>query len=218
MQQIALVPNFVGLLSASGIPFVMQERDVFLRERRNGWYFTLSYALACYFTIVFVFFFVAFIPAITCFFMAPLNGSFWIFYLFCWGCLVCFELVAYITAAGSPHYVIAIAIDVFCQGAFMMLSGFFIWVYKIPWYLRWITYSVPNRYTFRFTMRNEFETAGNFSSEFYPSGGAVLDLFGFTDVYYWNLVNVIWVDVVIVFVFTLSYLILLFAVLKFRFR
>lgn len=68
-------------------------------------------------------------------------------------------MMAYIAAAISPHYVIAIALHVFLEGAFMMLSGFFIWIYKIPWYLRWISYACPNRYTFRFTMRNEFQDA-----------------------------------------------------------
>jgi ABC-type multidrug transport system permease subunit len=205
------VAAFFVFMSVAVLPFIIEERAVFVREKRNGAYTVPPYVVAALIALLPSTFSIAITTTIIIVFMAHLQG--FGYYLLClWFSLIFAECFVLFVGAISPHYIIGIAAAAGFFGLCMVVEGFFIVFNTIGWYIRWMGYVTPHRYSFRAFMRNEFnslvDTSGNVTV---PVGQDILNFYQFNDAY----VQSIGGDLGIMLLFAASYVFLFWLVLEF---
>ncbi|CAO1637979.1 unnamed protein product [Sympodiomycopsis kandeliae] len=165
---------FLGFMSVAGIPAFLEERAVFLRERRNGLYRAMPYVLAntvvtipylfvCSVTYsVIIYWSVGLHPGASHFFK-------FLAYLFL-GVLVA-DFQSLLIAALVPIFVGALAIAAFANGFWMAVQGYFMRNLPHFWYVwaHWIDYQT---FAFQLLVRNDF-LGIDFSCETSDSGTCV---------------------------------------------
>ena len=160
-------------MSVAVLPFIIEERAVFLREKRNGAYLVLPYVLAASVAVLPGTFLIAITTSLFIVFMISLN-NFGYYVLILWLSLIFAETFQLFVAAISPHYIIGIAGAAGFFGLCMIVEGFFIIFTEIGWYIRWLGYITPHRYSFRAFMRNEYQSIQNLTSPGFSSGPALV--------------------------------------------
>jgi ABC-type multidrug transport system ATPase subunit len=193
--------GFYSFLSVSAIPFIMDNRQVFDRERKNGAYPIISYVLADVVALVPATALLALVASLFIVFMLQLR-NFGIFYLALWLMLFCVECLVHAIACVFGRMETGIAITVGIFGIIFLCAGFFIQVPQMSWAIRWVAYISPIRYSFRTFMRNEFETMGNMTSPQFPTGVSVLEFFALND----DPIKNVWGDMGIVGLFSVIYI------------
>ena len=205
------VGAFFVFMSVAVLPFIIEERAVFLREKRNGAYTAAPYVVAQFITLLPGTFLIASTTSLLIVFMVSLNG--FGYYLLClWLSLVVAECFVHLVGSLSPHYIIGIAVAAGVFGICMVFEGFFIVFYDIQWYLRWIGYIDPHRYSFRAFMRNEYSTIN--TTEL--NGQTILDFYGFNDSDV--IIKTIGGDLGVLVGFALAYILLFYLVCEFYWR
>ena len=207
------VAAFFVFMSIAVLPFVIEERSVFVREKRNGAYTVFPYVISSVLALLPGTFVIAATTSVIIVEMAHLKNLGW--YIFClWAALVYAECFCLFVGSVSPHYIIGIAAGAGFFGLCMTVEGFFIVFDTIGWYIRWIGYVTPHRYSFRAFMRNEFTGLYGVNA----TGGSVNVGQPILDFYFppgTTYIESVLGDIGVAFLFALSYIFLFYLVLEY---
>ena len=205
---------FFTLMCVATLPFLVEERSVFLRERRNGsyavgpfvWAFVVSNILPSTFVT-------SMSTSIVVWNLAALQG-FGYYFLAHWAVMFTAEAFVFFLGAWVQHYIIGITLGAAFFAVCMTLENVFQLLSIIDWYLRWIAYVTPLRFCYRALMVNQFAEIGNLTAPGIPNGQALLNEYGINSA----LIQSIGGDIGIVVLFGLSYIWLSWLTLKFYMR
>ena len=182
--------GFYSFLNIAAVPFIMENRHVMDRERKNGAYSVGAYVVADILTIVPASAVLALVASVLVVFMVSLN-NFGRFFLGMWVLLFTAECLVQAVSCLFAKMEAAVAT---CAGAFGVLtlcSGFLTPIAEMNWAIRWISYVSPLRYAFRLFLTNEVIDMNTTDSLQFPSGDALLDFFGINDSDYWTDLGII---------------------------
>lgn len=152
---------FLGYGAASYAPTLVLERALFLRERSDGAYSTLTYLVHKIVEEMVLISISSWGFTALMFYGINLHGSFVLFTLvYIVGSLLG-VLFAYLCAALSPtiEFVNSLLPAVISTQVFF--AGFFLALDKIRWFWRWYSYLDPMRYAFSSLMLNQFSGSAN---------------------------------------------------------
>ncbi|GAA5882560.1 hypothetical protein JCM16303_002042 [Sporobolomyces ruberrimus] len=151
---------FLGFMSVAGIPAFLEERSVFVRERRNGLYGPGVYALAQSIVSVPFLFLCSLVFALVIYWSIGMNpgaNHFFRFLIYLFLALYTAESQSLLVAAVFPLFVAALAIASFANGLWMCNMGYFIRTASLPrfWFyvVHWIDYQT---YSFNLLVKNDF--------------------------------------------------------------
>ena len=204
------VAAFLVFMSVAVLPFFIQERAVFLRERTNGAYGTFTYVISNFLCSLPGLFIISLFSTICVVLLSGLNG-FGVYLLTLFVALVAAESFCALIASLVPHFIVGIALAAGVFGFFMLCEGFFIVKSEIPGWFIWGYYIAFHSYAFRTFMYNEFHTISNFTGGSFTSGDDVLAFYDMQDV-------VVYQDILTVLAFAVLFQILFALVLYFFHR
>lgn len=170
------VGAFLVFMSIAVLPFLVEQRAVFVRERSNGLYGPGTYALV---NAVVALPGVILITAVSSFIIYPVvglrngAGHFMLFFMDLALSLYTAEMFMMLTAVLFPSFIVGMAVASGVYGASMLLCGFFV---QVPDYWVWGQIITFHRYTFGIFMYNEFN-GRTFDSTIYPTGETVLQFY-----------------------------------------
>jgi hypothetical protein len=167
---------FMVFMSISVLPFYIQDKSVYDRERMNRDYELLPFVSAQFISTVPGIFLIALAASGIVVGMMSLSG-FPMFLTLLFMSLLIAEGFMSLVALIVPQFIIGIALAAGVYGMFMLCEGFFQIKSEIPDYLVWIYYTGFHTYAFRAAMHNEFHDEGDFEDARSPqmaSGDAVL--------------------------------------------
>jgi len=206
---------FLCFMSIGGLPAFLIEKEIFIRERRNGYYTVLPFALSHSMIAVIYLSIVGVCYSAICYFAMNYNQEtdrFFYFALIISLILMCAEGMAMMISAVAPGFIAGLALASAVYGAFMLMGGLVISADNIPNYWKWFSYTVLHKYAYEGLMVNEFsgsffycdevmdDTTGkktcqclspDYSGDCIISGEEVLRVWGFEDVPKWEWVAVL---------------------------
>ncbi|KAG9293832.1 hypothetical protein G9A89_019170 [Geosiphon pyriformis] len=150
---------FLSFMSVAGIPAFLEERNVFQRERANGFYSVAPYVLAntiISFPFIFI---IALSFTLVAYPTIGYNSGFShavIFVLFLFLVLSVAESLAVCISALIPIFVAALAITAFANGFFMIFAGYLARPDEIPNGWIWAHYICYQKYAFEAIILNDF--------------------------------------------------------------
>ena len=175
---------FMVFMSISVLPFYIQDKAVYDRERMNRDYELLPFVTAQFISTVPGIFLIALAASGIVVGMMSLGG-FPMYLMLLFMSLLIAEGFMSLVALIVPQFIIGIALAAGVYGMFMLCEGFFQIKSEIPDYLVWIYYAGFHTYAFRAAMHNEFHDEGDFEDALSPnmaSGEAVLEYYDMDDV------------------------------------
>ncbi|KAF0718674.1 Aste57867_1548 [Aphanomyces stellatus] len=165
---------FLVFMSVAVLPFFLEQRAVFNRERANHSLSVSSYVVAT---------FVASLPGIAL--IASISSALVVglvgllspgyFWLNLFLSLVVAESLMHVLAAIVPHYIIGIGMGAGLFGMFMVVEGFMLPLDAIPPAWQWLHYVAFHSYSFKSFLFKQFDPQGT------PSARAILVRFGVQD-------------------------------------
>lgn len=166
---------FLGFMSVAGIPSFLEERSVFLRERKNGLYGPLPFVLSNTLVQLPFMFACAFGFSVIIYWAIGLHpgaNAFWRFVAFLYLAVLCAEAQAQVIAALVPIFIAALALTAFMNGFWMCVQGYFIKARSLPrfWYY---SFHFMDFQTFAFDILVKNDLVGEVfkcNSAFLPSG------------------------------------------------
>jgi len=177
--------SFLIFMSVAVLPFFIEDRAVFLREKDNGWYGVGPYVTANAVTALPGIFLIALLSSAALIPLAGMQGfGKFLFILFLGLCSS--EAMMTLIAVPVPHYVIGIAIGAGMFGFFMLCQGVLLVLDDIPAYFIWGYYIALHTYVFRAMLLNEVNEDDEYDSLIWPTGESLLKYFGFEDNDYWE--------------------------------
>ncbi|GAA5822943.1 hypothetical protein JCM5353_007906 [Sporobolomyces roseus] len=151
---------FLGFMSVAGIPSFLEERSVFIRERRNGLYGSGVYVLAQSIVSIPFLFLCSLAFSLIIYWSIGMNPGathFFRFLIYLFLALYTAESQSLLVAAIFPLFVAALAIASFANGLWMCNMGYFIRTSSLPrfWFyvVHWIDYQT---YSFNLLVKNDF--------------------------------------------------------------
>jgi len=202
--------GFFSFLSISAIPFILDNRAVMDRERKNGSYTVAAYLAANVLSLIPATLILSLVASIIVVFMCHLN-NFGLFFLALWILLFTVECLVQTIACLFSKMEVGISCGIAIFGVLFICSGFFIPVPDMSWAIRWLAYVSPIRYSFRAFMRNEFSEITNTTSLQFPNGTAMLDFFALNDALYESY----YLDLLVVFSFGMGYIMSTYVAIRF---
>eukprot|EP00644_Phytophthora_capsici_P012393 jgi/Phyca11/572042/estExt2_Genewise1.C_PHYCAscaffold_460122 len=142
------VQAFLVFMSVAVLPFFIEQRAVFLRERANSGLNVLSFALSNFIATLPGIFLIALVSTLLVVLLSGLNG-FGYFLLNLFLSLVVAESLMHVIGAAVPHYIIGIALGAGIYGMFMLCEGFMVPKDTIPDYWIWAYYLAFHTYSFK---------------------------------------------------------------------
>ncbi|ETL24566.1 hypothetical protein F441_22082 [Phytophthora nicotianae CJ01A1] len=142
------VQAFLVFMSVAVLPFFIDQRAVFLRERANSSLNVFSFALSNFIASLPGIFLIALVSTLLVVLLSGLNG-FWWFLLNLFLSLVVAESLMHVIGAAVPHYIIGIALGAGVYGMFMLCEGFMVPKETIPDYWIWAYYLAFHTYSFQ---------------------------------------------------------------------
>ncbi|KAG9415770.1 hypothetical protein AC1031_000148 [Aphanomyces cochlioides] len=169
------VQAFLVFMSVAVLPFFIEQRVVFIRERANNSLSVLSYVIANFIAALPGILLIAAISTGIVVGLVGLN-SFGYFLLNLFLSLVVAESLMHVLGAIAPHYIIGIALGAGVFGMFMLVEGFMVPYKSIPAGWRWVHHIAFHSYSFKAFMVKQFEPMGT------PASKAILQRFDIEDV------------------------------------
>ncbi|POM80246.1 ABC transporter-like protein [Phytophthora palmivora] len=142
------VQAFLVFMSVAVLPFFIEQRAVFLRERANSGLNVFSFAISNFIATLPGIFLIALVSTLLVVLLSGLNG-FWYFLLNLFLSLVVAESLMHVIGAAVPHYIIGIALGAGIYGMFMLCEGFMVPKDTIPDYWIWAYYIAFHSYSFK---------------------------------------------------------------------
>ncbi|RLN45006.1 hypothetical protein BBO99_00009508 [Phytophthora kernoviae] len=169
------VQAFLVFMSVAVLPFFIEQRAVFARERANSSLSVVSYVCANFLATLPGIFLIAVMSTALVVLLADLNAiEYFLLNLFL--SLVVSESMMHVIGAAVPHYIIGIALGAGVFGMFMLCEGFMVPRDSIPDYWIWGYYLAFHSYSFESFVFKQFE---NETSE---EAQAILKKYGMEDV------------------------------------
>jgi ABC-type multidrug transport system permease subunit len=169
------VQAFLVFMSVAVLPFFIEQRSVFIRERANSSLSVTSYVVANFLASLPGIFLIAAMSTALVVLLADLNAFGW-FLLNLFLSLVVAESLMHVLGAAVPHYIIGIALGAGLFGMFMLCEGLMVPRSSIPDYWIWGYYMAFHSYSF------ESFVYEHFSREDSPSAAGILKRLGMEDV------------------------------------
>ncbi|GBG59821.1 hypothetical protein CBR_g54923 [Chara braunii] len=169
------VQAFLVFMSVAVLPFFIEQRPVFTRERANSSLSVISYVLANFLAALPGIFLIALVSSLLVVFLADIN-SFGSFLLNLFLSLVVAESLMHVIGAAVPHYIIGIALGAGLFGMFMLCEGFMVPRASIPNYWIWGYYLAFHSYSFESFVYEHFRQENS------PEAKAILERLGMEDV------------------------------------
>lgn len=123
------MPAFLGFMAVAGIPALLEERSVMLRERRNNQYTSGAFVIANTLVTLPFLFLITLLFSVIVYWSIGLNdsgaGVFFRFVAYLYLALLCAEFQALLIAAVVPIFVAALALGAFANGLWMATQGYF---------------------------------------------------------------------------------------------
>jgi ABC-type multidrug transport system ATPase subunit len=166
---------FLVFMSIAVLPFFIEQRAVFLRERTNSNLNVFSYVIANFLGALPGIFLIALSSTLLVGYLADLN-SYGIFLLTVFLSLMVAESLMHLVAACVPHFIIGMALGAAVFGWFILCMGLFVPRPAIPGYWIWAHYLGFLSYGFEALMHNQFHTDDS------PAAKLILSRFGMEDV------------------------------------
>jgi ABC-type multidrug transport system permease subunit len=163
-------------MSVAVLPFFIEQRAVFQRERANNGLNVVSYVLANFLATLPGIFLIALVSTVLVVLLADLNAFGW-FLLNLFLSLVVAESMMHVIGAAVPHYIIGIALGAGFFGMFMLCEGFMVPRASIPDYWIWGYYLAFHSYSFESFVYKQFATEGASAT-----ATGILTRLGMTDV------------------------------------
>lgn len=160
VDDLAIVPMlfyvqaFLVFMSVCALPFIVEELEVFGRERANGLN-TVSFVLSDFIATLPALFIISLVSTVLVVLLAELNSFGW-FLLNLFLSLVIAESLMRLIGALVPHYIIGITLAAGLYGLFMVCEGVMVPKKAIPDYWIWVYYMAFHSYSFRSFMYGEF--------------------------------------------------------------
>ncbi|KAL3661566.1 hypothetical protein V7S43_013326 [Phytophthora oleae] len=142
------VQAFLVFMSVAVLPFFIEQRAVFLRERANSGLNVFSFALSNFIATLPGIFLIALVSTLLVVLLSGLHG-FGYFLLNLFLSLVVAESLMHVIGAAVPHYIIGIALGAGIYGMFMLCEGFMVPKATIPDYWIWAYYLAFHTYSFK---------------------------------------------------------------------
>lgn len=152
--------NFFVFLSVAVLPFFIEDRGVFLRERAISSLHIGSYMIANYVAALPGIFVIALVGSVVVVFLADLN-SFGMFLLILFLSMVVAESLMRVIGSLVSNAIVAIAAGASVYGMFMLCQGFMVPPPAIPSYWTWGYYLAFHTYAFESFMFNQFLPQGH---------------------------------------------------------
>ena len=190
---------FLCFMSVAALPAFLEERDSFVRERRNAYYSVSPYALSHIIISIPFIIAISLIFSGISYYMMNLNPAFeaFVYYnLVLIAALLNAEGLVIAISAVSPTFIIGLAAGAGLFGMYMLLCGYFVLFQNIGWWLRWFSYIDFQRYCFEGMMYNEFYGANytlapgqclfDSNGDGFASGIEVLSFYGYENTPKWG--------------------------------
>ncbi|RMX62329.1 hypothetical protein KXD40_009456 [Peronospora effusa] len=150
------IQAFLVFMSVAVLPFFIEQRAVFARERANSSLSVMSYVCANFLATLPGIFLIAAMSTALVVLLAGLNAiEYFLLNLFL--SLVVSESMMHVIGAAVPHYIIGIALGAGVFGMFMLCEGFMVPRDSIPTYWIWGYYLAFHTYSFESFVFKQFE-------------------------------------------------------------
>ncbi|KAG9293835.1 hypothetical protein G9A89_019173 [Geosiphon pyriformis] len=149
---------FLSFMSVAGVPGFLEERNVFQRERANGFYSVGSYALANSLVSIPFLLIIATAYTIVVYPTVGYHSGFEhavLYAIYMWLCLLVAEALVVFIAAIIPIFVASLAITAFTNGFFMVMAGYLVKPDNIPQGWKWAHYICYQKYAFEAMIEND---------------------------------------------------------------
>lgn len=163
---------FIIWFPLSTLEAFLGSKQQFIRERVNGYYSVLPYAVASSMVNVamsFVFTLCFIIPLYWLVGLNPYAEAFFYTILMTWAIISNAEALISLISSFVPNFITGIALVAFWNLACTLCAGFLIKVSLIPGWWIWVYWSTPFHYSFEGLLNNEFSNNASFYCNNYNS-------------------------------------------------
>ncbi|OWZ19885.1 ABCG transporter [Phytophthora megakarya] len=146
---------YLVFLSIAVLPFFIEQRAVFLRERTNSGLNVFSYVAANFLGALPGIFLIALSSTLLVGYLAALN-SYGVFLLVVFLSLVVAETLMHLISAIAPQFIVGMALGAAIYGWFILVMGLFVPGAAMPKYWRWAHHLGFLSYSFESLLFNHF--------------------------------------------------------------